>query len=290
MKISQSRRTFIRNAGIVGTGLLLPATDLFAGKKHKVKKFGLQLYSLRDDLPNDPKGVLTQVASFGYNQIESFEGKSGIFWGMKNTEFKSLMDSLGMEIISSHCAWEKDFETKAAQAGEIGMKYLICPYLGAQKTLDDYKKFAAKFNVAGEICKKNGLRFAYHNHGYSFKLLEEQYPQDVMMTETDPALVDFEMDMYWVVDAGQDPEAWFKKYPNRFKLCHIKDRLKDADPKADNNSCTLGEGSINFPKYLHTGQHAGLECFIVEQERYAGTTPLKSAAANAAYMKNLKLA
>jgi sugar phosphate isomerase/epimerase len=96
----------------------------------------------------------------------------------------------------------KDFEQKAAQAGEIGMKYLICPFLGPQKSMDDFKRFADQFNKSGEICKKNGLRFAYHNHGYSFQPLDGQLPQDVMMTSTDASLVDYEMDIYWVVTAG----------------------------------------------------------------------------------------
>jgi sugar phosphate isomerase/epimerase len=248
--------------------------------------FGLQLYTLRDDLPKDPKGVLKQVASFGYKQIESFEGKDGMFWGMSNTDFKKYMDDLGMVIISSHCDINKDFEKKAADAAAIGMKYLICPYKGPQKKLDDFKKFAEEFNQKGEICKKNGIRFAYHNHDYSFKELEGQMPQDVMMNNTDPGLVDFEMDMYWVVAANQDVEAWLKKYPNRFRLCHVKDRTKNATEAAD--TCTLGQGSIDFPKLLKTAKDNGMQYYIVEQEKYAGTTPLKAVEDDAAYMKNLK--
>ncbi|MES2773177.1 MAG: sugar phosphate isomerase/epimerase [Bacteroidota bacterium] len=257
-----------------------------------ISTFGLQLYSLRDDLPKNPTGILKQVASFGYKQIESYSHETmGIFWGMKNTEFKKFLDDTGLDMVSSHCKWDgPEFDALAAQAGEIGMKYLICPYLGPQKTIADYKRFAAQFNKAGETCRKNGLRFAYHNHGYSFKMLEGQMPQAVMMDETDPSLVDFEMDMYWVTDAGDDIEAWLKKYKNRFRLCHIKDRLKTVDPKDDNNSCTLGQGSIDFSKLLKTAGENGVKYFIVEQERYAGTTPLKSAADNAVYMKALRLA
>ncbi len=252
-----------------------------------IPSFGLQLYTLRDDLPKDPKGVLKQIASFGYRQIESFEGKDGMFWGMSNIDFKKYMDDLGMVIVSSHCDINKDFEKKAADAGAIGMKYLICPYKGPQKKLDDFKKFAEEFNQKGEICKKNGIRFAYHNHDYSFKELEGQFPQDVMMNNTDPALVDYELDLYWVVAAGQDPEPWLKKYNKRFPLCHVKDRTKGATDAAD--SCTLGEGSIDFPKILKTASENGMEYYIVEQEKYAGTTPLQAVEADAAYMKNLKI-
>ena len=249
--------------------------------------FGLQLYTLRDDMPKDPKGVLKQVSSFGYKQIESYEGKDGMFWGMSNTDFKKYMDELGMTIVSSHCDINKDFEKKASEAAAIGMKYLICPYKGPQKKLDDFKKFADEFNQKGEICKKNGIKFAYHNHDYTFKELEGQLPQDVLMNSTDPSLVDYELDMYWVVAGGQDPETWLKKYKNRFRLCHVKDRTKGATEAAD--TCTLGEGSIDYPKILKTAKENGMEYFIVEQEKYTGTTPLKAVEVDAAYMKNIKI-
>lgn len=262
-------------------------TPTIAAAPAALTAFGLQLYTLRDDLPKDPKGVLKQVASFGYKQIESYEGKDGMFWGMSNTDFKKYMDELGMVIVSSHCDISKDFEKKAADAAAIGMKYLICPWKGPQKKLDDFKKFAEEFNKKGEICKKNGIRFAYHNHDYTFKELEGQLPQDVLMNNTDPALVDYEMDMYWVVAGGQDVETWLKKYKNRFPLCHVKDRTKGATEAAD--TCTLGEGSIDYPKILTTAKENGMQYYIVEQEKYAGTTPLKAAEADAAYMKNLKI-
>jgi sugar phosphate isomerase/epimerase len=289
-----NRRNFLKTTGTLASGLLIGSRSAFAmsddfGNNAAIKNFGLQLWSLRSDLPKDPKGVLKQVASFGYKQIESYEGKDGIFWGMTNKEFKKYMDGLGMTIISSHCDINNNFETKAAQAGEIGMKYLICPHLGAQKTIDDYKRAAEKFNACGEICKKHGLRFAYHNHGYSFTQFEGVMPQDVMMQHTNAALVDFQMDIYWVVTAGADPVQWLNKYPGRFKLCHVKDRLKNADPKNEDASTDLGTGSIDFKTILHTAAAKGMQYYIVEQEHYDNSTPLKSAEVDAAYMKKLKI-
>ena len=261
------------------------ATNTSAGAP--LTEFGLQLYSLRDDLPKDPKGILKQVASFGYKQVEGYEGKQGIFWGMTNKEFKTYMDELGMTFVSSHCDFQKDFEKKAAQAGEIGMKYLIAPWIGPQKTIDDYKKFADKFNACGDICKKNGLRFAYHNHGYTFKELEGQMPQDVLMQNTNADTVDYQMDIYWVVTPGADPVAWLQKYPNRFRLCHIKDRMKTAKPEEENASTDIGTGTIDFGKVLKVAKEQGMQYYIVEQERYDGSTPIKSVEADAAYMKKL---
>src|SRR4030095_7212633 len=261
----------------------------FAGEEKKLKNFGIQLWSVRDDLAKDPKGVLKQLASYGYKQIESFEGSKGMFWGMTNTQFKSYMDELGMKIIASHCDINKDFEKKAADASAIGMKYLICPWKGPQKDLDAFKKFADEFNQKGEICKKNGIRFAYHNHDYSFVTMNGEMGQDVMMRNTDPNLVDFELDMYWVVASGQDIETWLKKYPKRFRLCHVKDRKKGAPLTDKDESVVVGTGSINYPKILKTAKKYGMEYYIVEQEKWEGTTPMQAAQADAVYMKTLSI-
>lgn len=275
------------------TGVLLssylPGCKSAAISKDVRDNFGLQLYTLRDVLPSNTKDVLTQVASFGYKQIEGYEGPKGLFWGMTNTELKKLMDDLGMKFVSSHCNINEDFDRKAAQAAEIGMKYLICPYLGPQKTADDFKKFAETFNQRGETCRKNGIRFGYHNHDYGFVPVDGQLPQDILMQNTDKNLVDFEMDIYWVVTAGADPIAWIDKYPGRFKLSHIKDRKKGAPLSDRDASVDLGKGSINFKSILKEGGKKGMEYYIVEQEAYVNTTPLAAAKADADYLRNFRI-
>lgn len=287
-----NRRNFIKFTGAAATGLALSnlaGNSLFAAETTKpFSQFGIQLYTLRDVIPADPKGVLKSLASFGYKQIESYEGAKGMFWGMSHTDFKKYMDDLGMKIVSSHCDINKDFEKKAAEAAAIGMKYLICPYKGPQKSIDDFKRFADEFNQRGEICKKNGIRFAYHNHDYSFKTLDGQNPQEVMMNGTDSSLVDFEMDIYWVVAAGVDAEAWFKKYKNRFRLCHVKDRSKNPGTDNGKNSVDLGTGSIDWTKILKTAKKNGMQYYIVEQEAYPNGSSLEAAKVDAAFMKTLK--
>lgn len=288
--MSIKRREFLKTASLFTSGLALTSLSngligcaaTHGGSAAINKNFGLQLYTLRDVLPKDPQGVLKQVASFGYKQLEGYEGPKGIYWGMKNTEFKKFINDLGMEMVSSHCGWTNDFERKSAEAAEIGVKYLMCPYLGPKKELDFYKKAAEQFNKAGETAKKAGIRFAYHNHDYSFKPVEGQLPQDVMMQMTSADTVDYEMDIYWVVAAGQDPVQWFAKYPNRFRLCHVKD-------KKGNESAILGTGNIDFANILKGGQKHGLQYYIVEQEAYTGTTPIDAVKVNAEYMRNLKV-
>jgi sugar phosphate isomerase/epimerase len=290
------RRKFIKAASFLTTGVVLSGLSnelagcTVKGPSGSLQQFGLQLYTLRDEMPKDPKGVLRQVASFGYKQIESYEhGDLGIFWGMTPKTFKQCMDDLGMKIIASHCDIYKDFQRKADQAKEAGLEYLICPYLGPQKSLDDYKRAADTFNKCGAIAKQAGLRFAYHNHDYSFKLVEGQFPQDVMMKGTSADLVDYEMDIYWVVTAGQDPIQWFNKYPNRFTLSHIKDRKKGAPPTDTDASVVVGTGSIDYTQILKVAKEKGLKYFLAEQERYDNTTPIAAVKDIAAYLKNIKI-
>jgi len=280
---NNSRRKFLQQATLLTAGTLWAGSNVFAGRKSKT--FGIQLYSLKDEVAADAFGTLKKLAQFGYKQIESFEGKEGMFWGKSNKEFKTYANDLGMQVISSHCNVFENFEKKAAEAGEIGMKYLICPWLGPQKSIDDFKKYAAKFNECGEICKKNGIRFAYHNHDYSFKPLDGQLGQDVLMAETDANLVYFEMDMYWVVTAGISPIDYMRKHPGRFTLAHIKDRAKASTEQFD--SCNLGAGSIDYQSIIHQAKKLGLQYTMVEQEKFVGSTPILSAEKNAAYMQRI---
>jgi sugar phosphate isomerase/epimerase len=285
-----NRRDFLRSGALAALGLgisMRSESSIFAPAPFKsLPAFGIQLWTVKEDMAANAKDTLQKLSGDGYKQIESFEGRDGMFWGMNNKEFKKYMDELDMKIISSHCDISKNFEQKAAEASEIGMKYLICPYKGPQKSIDDFKRFADEFNRAGEICKKNGIRFAYHNHDYSFKAVDGQVPQTVMMQNTDKSLVDFEMDIYWVVAAGEDPKAWFAKHPGRFKLCHVKDLAKTAK---GHESVQLGKGTIDFKSILKVGTADGLKYYIVEQEAFTGTNPLESAAADAKYMKRLTI-
>jgi sugar phosphate isomerase/epimerase len=282
--MSNSRRDFLRQSALATLAVSLPFSNQLMAMGATAKPFGLQLWSVKEALTKDPKGVLKQLSSFGYKKLESFEGAQGMFWGMKNTEFKKLMNDLGMNLVSSHCDNTKDFERKAAEAGEIGMKYLICAYKGPQKSIDNFKRFADEFNACGEIAKKHGIRFAYHNHDYSFQAMDGVLPQDVMMNGTDKSLVDFEMDMYWTVAAGVDPVAYMKKHPGRFKAVHVKDMVKTA---SGHESCVIGKGTIDYKALLPQVNAQGVQHMIVEQEAYTGTNEMDAARDDAAYLKTL---
>lgn len=287
--MSISRRKFIKTAAAASLFSTSGILGACASGKKGIGDFGLQLYTLRDVLPADPASVIRAVAEMGYKQVESFEGPQGFFWGMTNVEFKKLMDETGMKIVSSHTDIRKDFEMKAGQAAEIGMNYLIDPWEGPQESIDDFKRIADLFNEKGEVCKRNGIRFGYHNHDYSFVTIDGQVPQDVLMENTDPELVDFEMDIYWVVTAGQNPLEWFKKYPGRWKLGHVKDREKGTPLSEKDVSVVLGTGSIDWPKILKAGMDQGMQYCIAEQERHVDMTSEEAARQGAEYLKGLKI-
>jgi len=244
------------------------------------RPFGIQLYTLRDKVVEDASAVLRHLADCGYTQIESYEGPKGMFWDKGPTGFKRFINDLGMELTASHCNIFEGIDQKIEQAASVGMRYLICPWVGKQNSLDDYKRLADTFNQTGEKCKAAGIRFAYHNHDYSFRKLDEVYPQELFLTQTDPGLVDYEMDFYWVVVAGEDPLQWLQRHPNRFTLGHVKDGK-------DGQTLTLGRGMIDFQSLLPKAAALGMNTFLVEQEHYEGTTSMDCARDNAEFMKAL---
>jgi sugar phosphate isomerase/epimerase len=282
-----SRRSFLKTSGMMASGLALgtlPFLKSCAPADNDTAPFGLQLYTLRDVIGDDPQGVITELAGFGYKEIESYEGQMGMFWGMGNTGFKELLDDLGLTMISSHANVFQGYEQKVEELAEIGVPYIVCPYIGAQDTIDDYLEMAATFNRLGEIAGNAGLKFAYHNHAYTFHELEGEIPQAVLMDNTDPDLVEYQMDIYWVVAGGHDPTEWIRRYPGRFTSCHVKDFANGEDPE----SVTLGTGIIDYPPLLQFSRENGMEYFIVEQEAYTGTTPIDAVRDNAEYMRSIE--
>ncbi len=284
-----TRRQFIKTTGLLALAAPAFKTRLFAHPdKAKLPALGIQLYMVKEDMEKDAAGTLAQLGKMGYTQIESYGGHSGIFWGITNKEFNKIARDNGLTMVSSHYSGDADaFEREAALAAEIGMKYLIYPWKGPQKTIDAFKAIADEFNNYGAICKRNGLRFAYHPHDYPYKPVDGQLPINVLLDNTDKDLVDFQMDFYYTITEGQNPEAYIKKYNPRFKLCHIRDVLKERLPvgSEEESACDLGKGIVNYPQLLTTALDNGMEYFFVEQSRFYQETPLQSAKFNAEYLQ-----
>lgn len=286
-----SRRSFLKKSGLLAGGAALTSLSFLqsCASSEEVEEatntFGIQLYTLRDIIGDDPRGVISSLAEFGYKQIESYEGSMGIFWGMSHTEFKQFLDDQGLTLVSTHANVFENYQQKVDQLAEIGATYITCPYIGPQESIDDFYQLAEQFNELGQIANDAGLKFAYHNHAYSFEEVDGEIPQVVMMDNTDPNLVDYQLDMYWVAAAGEDISAWLQRYPNRFTSGHVKDSSGGENAE----SVVLGTGTIDYPSIIEVAQQNGMEHFIVEQEAYTGTTPLDAARANAEYMQTLDI-
>jgi sugar phosphate isomerase/epimerase len=284
-KSTMKRREFIQTASFAAVGLLSLPSFLAASKG--AKGLGLQLYTLRDSMPQDPKGVLKQVSQFGYKELETYGYKDGKLFGMAIKEFSDYSKSLGMKVTSGHygidiirSGWEKAIE----DAKSIGQEFMVCPYLteNERTSLDDYKRRCEEFNKAGELCNKYGIRFNYHNHAFEFQRFDGQVAYDVMLAELNPKNVGMELDIFWVVNAGFDPLKYFEKHPGRFEQWHVKDMAKDDK----NKNADVGTGTIDFKAIFAKAKQSGLKHAYVEQESYPGA-PIKSVEACAKYMKTI---
>lgn len=279
------RREFIKTTAVATAALSLPAWNANAKTRMKL---GLQLYTLRDTIEKDPKGVLQKVAGFGYQELETYGYADGRIYGMDFASFGKYVKDLGMEVVSGHYSYElatgDKWEKAVSDAKAIGQQYMVVPSLGedVRKTLDDYKRVCEKFNKAGEICKKYGIRFGYHNHDFEFRPIDGKIPFDVMLAELDDKYVGMEMDIYWVVFAGHDPLKYFEQYPRRFEQWHVKDMDK-ADRSRNAN---IGSGSIDFNPIFAQAKQSGMKHFYVEQESYPGE-PIDSVGASAQYLKTI---
>jgi sugar phosphate isomerase/epimerase len=288
-----NRRSFLKRSSMLAMGLPLMGEKIwYNGASRQLPAIGIQLYMVREDMAKDPAGTLARLGRMGYTQIESYNGDKGIFWGYTNKEFSRIAGDNGLKLVSSHYEGEtKGYESTAELAAEIGMKYLIYPWKGPQPSIGDFKKIAEEFNGYGLICQKNGLRFGYHPHDYPYKKVDGELPIDVLLKNTDPTLVDFEMDFYYTVTEGKDPEYYIKKWQPRFRLCHMRDVLKQrlpADSKEE-SATDLGQGIMDYPHLLSAALDNGMEYFFVEQSRLYQETALESAAFNARYLKSLRL-
>ena len=236
-------------------------------------------------MEKDAKETLKNVAAIGYKEIESYPGSKGFLWGMKPAEFKSYMSDLGLKAVSTHTGIEKNMPELMDQAAGAGFKNFVVSWIGKEKreNLDGFRKVADEFNQLGEQAKKAGLQFGYHNHDYPFIDMDGQVPFDVMMDRTDPKLVTYELDLFWVVEPGKDPVAFFNKYPGRFSMAHVKDR----DPKNAKFSTIIGQGNLDLSKMMTAGQKAGVKHFFVEVEEYGSLTPTESVRQSIAGMKKL---
>lgn len=249
------------------------------------KKTGLALYTIRDAMSKDPAVALAEAASLGYDWVEAAGHSDGKFYGFAPREFGKLVRKTGMMPISSHSPLRPDnYEKMVEDAAGAGMQYIMLPSLPNEwsSTIDGYQRAADFLNKAGGKCKKEGIKIGFHNHQIEFKEINGRVPYDVLLENTDPRHVIFEVDLAWITAAGKDPIFYFRKYPGRFEVWHMKDLTPEKQ------DATLGEGIIDFKPILAEAKSAGMKYWFLEQDNCRTHTPMESIKISRNYyLKNL---
>ncbi|MDX9728495.1 MAG: sugar phosphate isomerase/epimerase [Bacteroidales bacterium] len=267
-----TRRDFIRKSAIAAAAIPLINSEMFAAPK-LTGKTGLALYTIRDAMGMDPAGALAVAAEIGYNWVEAADHRDGKFYGMQPKEFGKLVQKNGMVALSSHSGLNpENYESMIDDAAAAGMKYIILPSLPGDwsSSIDGYQRAADFFNKAGERSRKAGIRFGFHNHQVEFQEINGRVPYDILLSQTDPKLVIFEVDLAWITAAGKDPVAYFRNYPGRFEVWHMKDLTPEKQ------DATLGEGIIDFKPILAEARTAGMKYWFLEQDHCRTHTPMES--------------
>lgn len=261
------RREFIQASAAAAVGMLaLPSYGAGASGRN----IGIQLYTLKDVIDSDPKGILKQLASFGYKELETYGYNDGKLFGLTVADYGKEVEALGMQTVSGHFAIDlvrNDWERTVADARTLGQSFACVPWLPEQdRTLDGIKAVCETINKGAEVCKEYDMKIGYHNHDFEFKDAGNgKLLYDVMLEELDPRLVSMEMDLYWVIVAGQDPLEYFRKYPGRFEQWHVKDRDKEVPTR----NTEVGSGSIDFKPIFAEAKLSGMKHFYIEQEYFA---------------------
>jgi len=268
----------MRKRTIISIVMLLAICSLifinFNAFKPAKKNIGLQLYSIRDSIMRDVPGAIAKVAEMGYTFVEPAGYRDGKFYNMEPAVFKALCEENGLSVLSSHTSralpdsagreaamawWNQCIDAHVA----AGAKFIVQPSMGrtAYRSFEDLKQWCDYFNEVGEKCNAKGIRFGYHNHANEFSTKPDSTSDmcvyDFMLKNTDPAKVMFEIDLYWAVEGGANPVDYFKKYPGRFILWHIKDEKE------------IGEsGMMDFESIWAARDISGMKYGIVEVEKY----------------------
>jgi sugar phosphate isomerase/epimerase len=262
----KSRRSFLKETAFAGAGaLILPGFFRIPEGAPKLKKVGVQLYSVRKEMMTDAIGTLKKLGQIGYQEIESAQSEKGNYYGLEPKEIKKLLKDQGMTLRSGHTHIDKNWQKSIDEAAEAGQEYIICSVLPSPgQTVGNYQKSADMFNQAGEQCKKSGIMFGYHNHSSEYDTVDGKVLYDVLLDNTQPGLVHMEMDLGWVIAAGKDPLAYFSKYPGRFPLWHLKDMSL-----TEKKSVEFGKGTVDIIGLMKHAKQAGMKYYFIEQEEYA---------------------
>jgi len=278
-----NRRQFISRSAAALALCSIAGQQAFAEMAPKPNKgrIGLQMYSLRNELPKDLEGSLKKVSAMGYASAELFKMNDGMFFGKTMKETKAMFTDLGMSITSAHTgskilsedtnAPEWDFWKKmAGYLNELDAKWAVQAANPGAKSIDDLKRIAEHYNRVGEVCQKSGIKFGYHNHNEELGKIENEVILEFLIKNTDPKLVFFQLDMGHAVRGGADCVRLLRTYPKRFPMWHASDYdlSKHSTEKelAKKAYTWLGKGNVPYPALFDLANSTGLEVLTIEQE------------------------
>lgn len=253
-----SRRKFLANSALLSAAVSTPLASLAQGRR--VENAGLQLYTLRNEMARNFEGTLARVAALGYKEME-FAG----YFNRTPAVVRQILDRYGLTSPAAHIqlqALRDDLDGEIERAAILGQKYIVVPILPAdQRSIADYQRAADDINRAGEAAKAVGIKLGYHNHSFEFELTDGRIPYDILLEETEADLVDMELDLYWIRNAGVDPVPYFEKHPGRFSMLHVKD-MDEFGRMAE-----VGRGEIDFGAIFSHADGAGFKHFFVEHDQ-----------------------
>jgi sugar phosphate isomerase/epimerase len=301
--MNHTRRTFIKSSALTLAGAaLLPKT--FFGANADMSIVGVQLYSVRDDMKAAPLQTLQGLAKMGYKYVEHANYVNGKFYGYAPTEFKKVLDDLGLKMPSGHTVmraqhWDAanntftdEWKQTVADAATVGEMYVISPWLDDEyrTSTDKLKGFMDVFNKSGELCKTHGMKFGYHNHDFEFNtMLDGKTLYELILENTDPQLVIHQLDIGNMYGAGGRAAEIIGKHPGRFVSMHVKDEIKSTsgEMKEPYESTVIGKGVIGTKAIVDLGKKiGGTKHFIIEQESYQGKAPMACVQEDLQIMKN----
>ncbi|NND11819.1 MAG: TIM barrel protein [Flavobacteriaceae bacterium] len=289
-----NRRNFLKSSGALGALSCLPFSCMTM-ESSSTFKLGYQLYSIRDEMAKDPIATLKALKRMGFEDFEhyGFDASKGTYYGHDATEFKSILDDLGLSISSGHYPFAELFNSPEGEVkryvdscikGAMAMNsnYIVWPWLAPDnRNLEGYKKLSQLLNVIGEQITNAGLGFAYHNHGYEFEDHQGNNGYRIITKGTDHDLVKLQLDMYWIMHEGlSTPNTIINEYPGRFVMWHIKDMHKTSRDYTE-----LGNGSIDYTTIMPDPGISGLEYFYIEQGGNYTVNSMQSAKDSAKYFK-----
>ncbi len=241
----------------------------------------IQMYTLRDQVAADIAGALRAVAELGYGAVELHS-----FGNLSPAQVRAELDTLGLRASGMHVGLdrlENQLDAAVADMHTIGARHIICPSLPPNRrgSAEAYRGLAQTLNRIGRNVQAQGLQLSYHNHDFEFERFGGQTALDIILGETDPALVKSELDVYWAVFAGHDPVALIRSLGSRVPLVHLKDMAAGSRAFAE-----VGHGTLDIPAILAACDEAGVEWLIVEQDR-CERPPLESVGMSLAYLRSL---